>query len=82
MLDRNHQLALIKVSQVESMPNNLRTIFISVLHFLQAKHDKKSRELVFQGLCTVAESNVNLKELNVLYCTGNGKGIDTVEPPP
>lgn len=56
-------------------------MYISVLHFLQRRHDKKLRELVFRGLYTAAESNVNLKELNVLYCGGNRKGIDTVEPP-
>ena len=60
MLESKHQTALIKVSQLESKLNNFKTIFISVLHFLQRKHDKKLRELVYQGLYVA--------ELNVLYC--------------
>lgn len=80
MHEHKHQMALIKVCQLESKPNNLRTMYISVLHFLQRRHDKKLRELVFRGLYTAAEFNVNLKELNVLYCTGNRKEIDLVEP--
>lgn len=74
-------MALIKVSQLESEPNNVRTMYVSVLHFLQMKHDKKLREQVLRGLYTAAESVGNLKELNVLYCTGNRKGVDTVECP-
>lgn len=41
MLESNYQSALIKVSQLDSKLNNLRTIFISVLHFLPRRHGKK-----------------------------------------
>lgn len=34
----------------------------------EAWQEAELKELVFQGLYTAAESNVNLKELNVLYC--------------
>lgn len=41
MLESKHQTALIKASKPESKLNNLRAIFISMLHFLQRKHDKR-----------------------------------------
>lgn len=50
--ESKHQTALIKASKPELKLNNLRAIFISMLRFLQRKHDEglSEGELVIQAL--------------------------------